>query len=226
MGHCLELFNFQKRYNVIRFEFHKNKYVIDLDCFFQDFFDQRDNQLGKPRDYVRYETTGEVTTYHFKIEELIEAFLWNYSPNEFAGFLEENLTEDTMQSEVLVDLVRRTYKDYKIAFFGSGTGQIGAINFPVEEIAQRLPESYFTGVKYDQKTIIWDEGGNIFGKDRFPASPSISWRKTKAIRKRLAENDDPILVLSTHEGPKLHPANIAVHYEFPLEDYELIKKTL
>jgi hypothetical protein len=79
----------------------------DLSAVFRKFFCWRDRYYGiVDSGSKRKEKAGDITSYHFSLKELGEAFLGTYTPDYFADFLKKYLQEGE-QEEALVCHVRR-----------------------------------------------------------------------------------------------------------------------
>lgn len=145
---CLEInaFGYPIGRNPIVLEFQKNKCLIDLHLFFEDFFSYRDRFYGNP-EYERHTEIGESVFYQFSLVELAETFLGVFTPENFAGFLEKLLIRDE-SSQDLVEAVRGFEKNNKIAF-PSGYGNrwyLLPFNLTKKEldeaIRSTIPKSY------------------------------------------------------------------------------------
>lgn len=106
---------------VIRLDFYKDRGIIDYNCVFDNLFEDRDRVFGA--DFPRSQKTKFGKRLYFTMLEFAEAFFGRNSPRKIARFLQEHLTDETDQSEALINRILNFEKEERVIVTRSGHGE-------------------------------------------------------------------------------------------------------
>lgn len=224
---CLKPFYVSQvgRSRPIELHFHMEKALIDLSCLFDKAFKNHESNFGPP-DYPRIEKQKNKVIYRFTLIELIEAFCGDYSPTELANYLHQHLTDETLESEVLVNLVKRSRRSIKFVyprFYGmfSRRYHLGPINFSINVLDRILEHnSLKRRVMHPGKDYLYKSPLDWLPDKKCPMEElKGNDLSRKSIRSALRDAEKNIAILLPYGSlpEKLHDISVVSYFRMPMD---------
>lgn len=232
---CLEIIDWQDPFGkTITMNFYSEKGLIDLNPFFQNFFEERNRFFGLEKKF--WKQYKNLTEYQFSLSDFAESFLGIYSGEEIGNFLENLLIENDL-SENFIDEIKTMEKENKIIFpiylrrdrekgrlyFSSQNLKINELNRYLKIFCKGLPKSQHKDLRYP-----------YLRKDLFPERTDFSnpmfyehFHKPniQELREGLLSSRPKIIICpATGFAPKLDYLSLISKYNLPYEHLKVVRK--
>lgn len=237
-GKCLDFWGIYEkddiRKRVMHMEYYPEKSVIDLNPFFKDFFERRDDFLSMDVKDRHAEAVSH-TTYNFTLIEFFETFIGTYQPKELADFIKKHILPDGPQSESFVKMVRNFNNNFYWCFlrayerYGKHLN-VAPVNLNLEKatkILSVLPKSTISPHHRGSFELRYSKGRRTDLKNRNLKTVEFYFYKNQRaknkIRETLIKNKKPIILSKGHDGPELNYFALIDHYGLSRENLDIIR---